>query len=384
MLLSLGLIIIIGMTMGYIARRLTLPPLIGYLFTGVVLGPSVSGILDQSLLDISPDIRVIILVIILTRAGLSLDLGDLRQVGRPAMLLSFVPALFEIGATAIFAPKILGISRIDALVLGGVLGAVSPAVIVPRMVSLIDKEIGTKKSIPQMILAAASIDDIIVIVIFTSLLDFALGGSFNAMTLIGVPVSIILGGLIGFLLARILYSIISNIDRASGVGLILAIGMVLLYVEDYFPISGLIGIMAFGVTIFARDERVAGQLSSSYNSLWKIGEILLFALVGAEVSIDYALSFGWMPVVLLVLVVAIRVFGVFLCLLGTDLNPRERLFAMISYTPKATVQAAIGGIPLAMGLDSGMMILTVAVLSILITAPIGAWAMDISYKKLLS
>ena len=390
MLTSLALIFLVGMLLGSIFTRLKLPSLLGMLITGVVLGPYALNVIDGSILNISADLRQLALVIILTRAGLSLDIAELKKVGRPAVLMCFVPACFEIAAMAFLAPKLLGISTLDAAIMGCVVAAVSPAVIVPRMIHLMDAGYGTDKSIPQLIMAGASVDDVFVIVLFTSFTSLATGGTMSPLRFVEIPISILLGIVIGAVLgwALSLFFKKVHIRDSAKVIILLSISFLLIALEKALehriPFSGLLAVMTVGIATLRFYPVLAGRISSKFSKLWVAAEILLFVLVGATVDIRFAIAAGGKAVLLLIAVLLFRMAGVFVCLLHTKLNYKERLLCMIAYIPKATVQAAIGGIPLAMGLSCGNIVLTVAVLSILITAPLGAFGVDLTYKKLLS
>ncbi|MCY3047018.1 cation:proton antiporter [Aerococcus urinae] len=388
LLLSFAYIFIFGLLVYCICRAFKIPSLVGFLFLGIVLGPYAFNLLDPTILDLSADLRQVALIIILTRAGLSLDVRGLIKVGRPALLMCFLPATFEIIATSLLAPRILGISQADAMVLGTVLGAVSPAVVVPKMLNLIEKGYGTEKQIPQIILAGSSADDIYVLVLFSSFLSVAQGGSFQVTQLLTIPLSIILGLLIGGLLGAGLNSLFDRfaLSTAKQLILLLSLSFVLVSVEKILPaipFSGILAVMAMGLVINRLDSEKAVDLGQYYNKLWIPGEILLFVLVGASVNISYAFQAGWQPVLLIALVLIFRSMGVLLSLAKTHLSLKERLFSVIAYLPKATVQAAIGGVPLAMGLGTGEIILTVSVVAILITAPLGAFGIDLTYQRLL-
>lgn len=389
MLESLGIILITGIVLGSLSKKLTLPPLVGMLVGGIIIGPYVLNLIDSSILDISADIRKVALIIILTRAGLSLDLSDLKKVGRPTFLMCFVPACFEMIGMMLLAPKLLGLSVLEAAILGSVVAAVSPAVVVPSMIKLIDEGYGTKKGIPQLILAGASVDDVFVIVMFTTFTSLAIGNDISYVSFINIPVSIILGILIGFIVGRILTFIFKkfNVDTITSVLIMLSISFILIWCEELMPsnfnFSSLISIMIMGISIRQCELDLSNKLSIPFNKLWIGGQIMLFILVGASVDIRYALDAGFVSVILIVGVLLFRIVGVLVCLIKTHLNRNERLFCCVSYMPKATVQAAIGGLPLAMGLACGNIVLTVAVVSILLTAPIGALVIDKSYKKLL-
>lgn len=390
MLTSLALIFLTGLILGSLFERLKLPKLLGMIFTGILLGPYVLNLLDDSILSISPDLRQLALVIILTRAGLALDIEDLKKVGRPAILMCFIPALLEIIGIVLVAPPLLNISLLDAAIMGAVVAAVSPAIIVPRMLKLMEEGYGAQNSIPQLIMAGASVDDIFVIVLFTSFTSIASGEQFTPTTLFQIPVSIILGillGVIAGLLLAILFKRLHMRDSTKTI-ILLSISFLLIALEkaleSIVPISGLLAIMGMGATLLQSSSQVAKRLSSKFSKLWVASEILLFVLVGATVDIQYALSAGLLAILVILVGLIFRMLGVYLCLLKTALSKKERLFCMIAYCPKATVQAAIGSIPLTMGLDCGQIVLTVAVLAILITAPLGAVGIDTSYTKLLT
>ena len=395
MILSLGLILLVGMGLASIFKKIGLPAIIGMLLTGIILGPELLNLIDKNTLAISSDLRTIALIVILLKAGLSLDISDLKRVGKSAVLLSFLPASFEILAYAIFVPLVLGLNLIDGLLMGAVMGAVSPAIVVPRMVKLIDEGYGKEKSIPQMILAGASCDDVFVLVLFSLFLSMAKGGSFSATSLIKVPISIILGIGVGILIGFLLYYFFemkfkkgSYIRNSSKVIIILGISFLLVSMEgllkNLVPISGLLAViaMASSYKIKAKDKLVS-RLSDKFAKLWIFAEVLLFVLVGAEVDIKYMTEVGLYGIILIFLGLMIRAVGVFIAVGFSDLNKKEKLFTIFSYMPKATVQAAIGSVALANGLSSGLAILSVAVLGILITAPLGAILIDKTYKKLL-
>lgn len=389
MLLSLGLIFLVGMSISWICKKIKLPGLIGMLATGIVLGPYVLNLLDPSILNISAELRKIALVIILTRAGLGLDVAGLKKIGRPAILMCFVPASFELAGMILLAPKLLGVTCMEAAIMGAVLAAVSPAVVVPRMVKLTEEGYGMDKAIPQLILAGASVDDVYVIVLFTTFVGLASGDSVSVIRFVNIPVSIVLGIGVGVGVGLLLNLFFTKCHMRDTVKVVvfLSISLLLVVAEDAIPIeitfASLISIMCMGIGIKQKNESLAKRLSAKYNKLWVGAEILLFVLVGATVDISYVKQAGWGAVLLIFAALVFRMLGVFVSLLGTKLNVKEKLFTMMAYTPKATVQAAIGGVPLAMGLDCGNIVLTVAVLAIIITAPLGAFAIDISYRKLL-
>ena len=389
MLLSISLILLVGMSVGWICKKMRLPSLLGMLVTGIVLGPYMLDLLDGSILGISAELRKIALIIILTRAGLGLDLSGLKKIGRPAVFMCFVPASLELLGILLIAPKLLGISMLEAAILGAVLAAVSPAVVVPRMVKLMEEGYGVREGIPQLILAGASVDDVYVIVLFSTFLGMIQGESASVIHFINIPISIVLGVGIGFLIGVILayYFKKVHIRDTSKVLIILSISLLLVVLEDHLTIpitfSALIAIMFIGIGLQKKREAVARRLSVKYGKLWVAAEVFLFVLVGATVNIGYLSKVGVKALIVIAVALIFRMFGVFLCLLGTSLDKKERLFAMMAYTPKATVQAAIGGIPLSLGLACGEIVLTVAVLAIVLTAPAGAFAMDLSYKKFL-
>ena len=389
MLISIAIILLLGILNQMICKKLTIPSLIGLIFIGILIGPFVFDQLDPTLLAISADIRQVVLIIILTRAGLSLNLKDLRKVGRPAILLSFVPATFEVAATILIAPPLLGLSLIESALLGSVLGAVSPAVVVPRMITLIQNKWGTKKGIPQLILAGSSVDDVYALVLFSAFLSLALSGEFSAFSLLEVPFSIFSGVFVGFLMGHLLSFLFEkvNFKAITQVLILLSTSFLLVSMEaqfSSFSFSGILAVMSTSMIIYRQIPKQADKIAHIYNQLWIPGEIFLFVLVGASVNIRFAFTAGFTPILVLLIALFVRTIGTWLSVSGTHLNTNEKLFSAIAYLPKATVQAAIGGVPLALGLPSGELILTVSVLAILITAPIGAFGIDIFYKKLLT
>lgn len=390
MLLSIALILILGMFMGWLCQKIKLPSLLGMLITGIVLGPYGLNLLDGSILGISADLRKIALIIILTRAGLGLDISGLKKIGRPAVLMCFVPASFELIGMILLAPKLMGLTTLEAAIMGAVLAAVSPAVVVPRMVKLMDEGYGVKEGIPQLILAGASVDDVYVIVLFSTFVGMMQGEGASVLKFVNIPISIFLGIAIGLVLGVLLahYFKKVHIRDTSKLLIILSISFLLVVLEDKLTtaitFSSLIAIMFIGVGLQKRREVVAKRLSVKYGKLWVAAEVFLFVLVGATVNISYLGKVGAKALLVIVGALVFRMLGVFVCLLGTSLKRKEQLFAMLAYTPKATVQAAIGGIPLALGFACGDTVLTVAVLAIVITAPLGAFAIDLSYKKWLS
>lgn len=389
MLTSIATILLLGLLVGWLFSKIKLPSLLGMVIVGIILSPHALNLIDESILMISGDLRRIALVIILTRAGLSLDISDLKKVGRPAVLMCFVPASIEILGTVLLAPMLLGVTILEAAVIGSVIAAVSPAVVVPRMIRLIEEGYGKNKSIPQLILAGASVDDVFVIVVFTAFTSLASTGELSLVSFINIPVSILLGIIFGVCVGTILAKFFKKYHLRDSVKImiILSISFLLLEaearLEGYVPVSGLLAIMSMGIRIKQTYGVLATRLSVKYNKLWLGAEVFLFVLVGATVDLKYVMSAGIASVLLIIGALLFRMAGVAISLLKTDLSNKERFFCMVAYTPKATVQAAIGAIPLSMGLQCGNMVLTVAVLSILITAPFGAVCVDQLYKKLL-
>ena len=390
MLTSIAIILLFGLLVGWIFSKMKLPSLLGMIIVGIVLSPHCLNLVDDSILTISGDLRQIALVIILTRAGLSLNFSDLKKVGRPAILMCFVPACIEMVGTIIFAPLLLDVSILDAAIIGSVMAAVSPAVVVPRMIKLIEDGYGTDKSIPQLILAGASVDDVFVIVVFTALTTLASTGEISAINFIQIPTSILLGVLLGGVVGTILVWFFKrfHIRDSVKVLIILSVSFLLLELqnrlEGIVPVSGLLAIMSVGIIINQKYDVLAKRLSVKYNKLWLGAEIFLFVLVGIAVDLKYALAAGIVVILLVILALVFRMMGVAISLVKTKLNKKERLFCAVAYTPKATVQAALGTVPLVMGLSCGEIVLTVTVISILITAPFGAICIDNLYKKLLS
>lgn len=392
MLTSLSLIFLVGLVMGAICQKLKLPRIIGMLVTGIVLGPYILDFLDPSILSISADLRKMALIIILIKAGLSLDLKDLKKAGRSAILMSFVPASCEIIGYILLAPVILGINHAEAAVMGAVLAAVSPAVVVPRMVMLIEKHYGTDKAIPQMILSGASCDDIFVIVLFTTFLNVAQGGRANVMDFVNIPVSIILGIILGIVTGLWLYLFFETsyarkhtVRNSMKVIIVLGFSFLLIAIEGKVSVSGLLAVVAMACTLkFKCVPAVSARLSEKFGKLWLAAEVILFVLVGAAVDIRYTLKAGLPALLMILTALVFRAAGVLLCTVKTNLTWKERLFCVIAYLPKATVQAAIGSVPLAAGLACGQIVLSVAVLAIIVTAPLGALGIDCSYKRLLT
>lgn len=389
MLFSISLILLVGMAMGWAFNKFKLPSLIGMLLTGIILGPFVLNLIDESILTISSELRKIALIIILTRAGLGLDFTGLKKIGRPALLMCFLPATFELIGIIIVAPKLMGLSFLEACVLGAVLAAVSPAVVVPRMVKLMDEGYGVKQGIPQLILAGASVDDVYVIVLFSTFVSMMQGENASVVSFVNIPVSIVLGILIGFVIGCLLALFFKkvHIRDTSKVIIILSISLLLTVAEDNLKtaitFSALISIMFIGVGMKKQHEALAKRISAKYAKIWVGAEVFLFVLVGATVDISYLGKVGLNAIIVILSALLFRMAGVFVCLIKSKVGLKERIFAMLAYTPKATVQAAIGGIPLSLGLACGDTVLTVAVLAIVLTAPLGAFAIDLSYNKLL-
>ena len=389
MLFSIAMILIVGMLLGWICQKVKLPSLLGMLVTGMLLGPYVLNLLDKNILQISPDLRKIALIIILTRAGLGLDLSGLKKIGRPAVMMCFVPASFELIGIILLAPKIMGLTVLEAAILGAVLAAVSPAVVVPRMVKLMEEGYGVKKGIPQLILAGASVDDVYVIVLFSTFTGMMQGQGASLIRFVNIPVSIFLGIMVGLLLGTgmAFYFEKVHIRDTIKVLLLLSVSFLLVTAEDHLTtqitFSALIAIMFIGIGLKQKREVVAQRLSTKYSKLWVAAEVFLFVLVGATVNVHYLRHVGVRALLVIIGALLFRMTGVFACLLKTKLNAKERAFTRMAYTPKATVQAAIGGIPLALGFACGDTVLTVAVLAIVLTAPLGAFMIDWSYKKML-
>ncbi|MDE5753091.1 MAG: cation:proton antiporter [Oscillospiraceae bacterium] len=386
MLFSISIIFLLGLAAGWICQKIRFPALFGMLLAGILIGSYGLDLIDDSILGISAEIRKIALIIILLRAGITLNPEDLKKIGRPAVLLCFLPACFEILGMLLVAPLLLDISALDSAIMGAVISAVSPAIIVPRMIHLIHEKYGTKKGIPQLILAGASVDDVFVIVMFDVFTGIAQGSQVSAITFINIPMSILFGIAVGFMAGKLLHRFFQCINSKGiiKIMILLSVSFIFTAIEDkgVIPFSALIAVMVMGIS--GKENNASQQISAGLNQLWSVAEIFLFVLVGASVNIHCASEYGFRAVLLIFAVLVFRMAGVLLCLVRTNLSRKERLFCMIAYLPKATVQAAIGGIPLAMGLDCGNMVLTVSVLAILITAPLGAFGIDLSYRKILS
>lgn len=389
MLLSLALILIIGFSLGGIFNHFRLPSLLGMILTGILIGPYAFDLISEEILNISGDLREIALIVILMRAGLTIDLKDLKKVGRPAILMSLLPATCEIIGFAIFAPLFFQISTLDAIIMGTVIAAVSPAVIVPRMIHLIESGIGKKKSIPQLIMAGASVDDIYVIILFTAFINVSSGGDFDFRTLVNVPVAITTGILVGALigLGVVWFFKAKHIRDTIKVLILLSVSFILVtletWLDPYMAFSGLIAVMTLGATLAKTYPVLTKRLTGKFSKIWVGAELLLFVLVGATVQISYIPDIGFSALILIFIALGLRVIGVAISLIGSNLNYKEKAFCAVSYLPKATVQAAIGAVPLSFGLKSGHLILTVAVLSILVTAPLGAILIDRLYSRCL-
>ncbi len=396
MLTSLAFIFIIGMGIAGIFEKLKLPRIIGMLLAGIILGPHTLNLLDGSIMEISSDLREMALVIILLRAGISLNIKDLLKVGRPAILMSCIPALFEIFSFSIFGPYFLNITKLEGAIIGSILGAVSPAIVVPKMVYLMDKKYGTKKSIPQLILAGSSLDDVFVIVLFSTFVNLERGGSGNIMSFVNIPVSILTGISLGILFGSLFASFLEMkyhrdeyIRNSKKIILLLGLSFLLIALEqwlkNFIPVSGLIAVMTMASFLKIKTTTfVSERIAEKLGKIWIASEIVLFVLVGAAVNISYTLKAGYGALLMIFISLFFRSIGVFICMLGTNLNFKEILFCIISYIPKATVQAVIGSIPLSLGLNCGEIALSVAVMSIIITAPLGAILIELSYKKLLT
>ncbi|MCR5294685.1 MAG: cation:proton antiporter [Lachnospiraceae bacterium] len=388
MLISISIILFSGLLSGWLCKKIRFPALFGMIIAGIIAGPHVLNLLDGSILNISAELRRIALIIILIRAGLKLDVSDLKKVGRPALLMCFLPACFEIAGMLLLAPRLLGLSLLDSAILGSVIGAVSPAVVVPRMIRLIDEKRGTARGIPQMILAGASVDDVFVIVMFTTFTGLARGEAVSWVSFANIPLSILIGIAAGIGAGLLLGAFFEKgrLTVTLCTVLVFAVSFFLNWLEDaaFIPFAGLIAIMALGTELKRTRPDTAALLSGVFDKLWVPAEIFLFVLVGASVAIESAKSAGLTAVVLILGVLLFRMLGVFCCTLAAGLSFKEKLFCMLAYTPKATVQAAIGGLPLSMGLACGQIVLTVSVIAILLTAPLGAFAIDLTYQKFLS
>lgn len=389
MLLSIALIILISLSLAKIFKLLKLPPILGMLLAGMLLGPYVLNLIDIEIINISSSLREIALIVILIRAGLSLDLDDLKIVGRPAIFLAFIPATLEIIAITFIAPLIFDINFQTALIMGTVVAAVSPAIVVPRMISFMKNEVGTEKKIPQMILAGASIDDVYVIILFYAFLQIAQGSNLSATTLLKIPISIVLGITLGFITGYLICYLFKKIRMRDTIKVLIIFAIAFLFMtleivlSQTIAISGLLAVMSLGLTMKSFYPKLANRIVGKFEKIWVVSEIMLFVLVGALVNISVLINVGLLAIILIVLALIFRMIGVYLSLIKTNLNRKEKLFTSIAYIPKATVQAAIGAIPLSLGIAYGELILMVSVLAIIITAPLGAILMDKTYKNLI-
>ena len=389
MLLSVALIVLLSLIFAYLFNLLKLPRMIGMLLAGILLGPYVLDLIDPSILNISAELRQISLIVILIRAGLSLDLNDLKKIGRPALLLSFIPALFEFIVIMVVAPLFFDITLIESAIIGAIVAAVSPAIIVPRMIKLMERGYGKKKPIPQLILAGASIDDVFVIILFTSLVQSYQTNTFSIQSILLIPVSLVLGIVLGVAIGVILVKLFKKYHMRDTIKVLIIFSMGFLMIalenslKDVIMISGLVSVMVLGGTILNQYQILAHRLVNKFEKIWVVAEIMLFVLVGAVLDISVIPGIGIFAIILVFIGLLGRMLGVMISLIKTKLNQKEKLFVGISYIPKATVQAAIGAIPLSLGFMSGQLMLSIAVLSIIITAPIGAFLMDLSYSKLL-
>ena len=389
MILSLGLILILGFIIGWLLSKIKIPGLVGMIIVGLLIGPYCLGLIDEKILSISTELRQVALVIILTRSGLNLDIDSLRKIGRPAILMSFIPATLEIIGTTLISQLLLEITIFESILLGTVLAAVSPAVVSPRMIKLIEERFGENHQVPKLILAGSSVDDIYVIVLFYTFLGLVGNNTFDFVSITMIPVTIILGVLLGIIVGLILSYILKKTNFKTAINILIIISSSFLMIglenmlKDYISISSLLGIMVTGIVLLFRNKEKAKQLSDGYNNLWIFFEIILFVLVGATVDFSYAINNGLIAILILIIGLLFRTLGVLLCLIKTKLTFKERLFTILAYIPKATVQASIGGIALSLGLSCGSIIFTVSVISILITAPIGAILIDNLSSKLL-
>jgi NhaP-type Na+/H+ or K+/H+ antiporter len=389
MIFSIGLILILGFIIGWLLSKIKIPGLVGMIIVGLLIGPYCLGLIDEKILSISTELRQVALVIILTRSGLNLDIDSLKKIGRPAILMSFIPATLEIIGITLISQLLLEITIFESILLGTVLAAVSPAVVSPRMIKLIEERFGENHQVPKLILAGSSVDDIYVIVLFYTFLGLVGNNTFDFVSITMIPVTIILGVLLGIIVGFILSYILKKTNFKTTINILIIISSSFLMIglenmlKDYISISSLLGIMVIGIILLFRNKEQAKQLSDGYNNLWIFFEIILFVLVGATVDFSYAINNGLIAILILMIGLLFRTLGVLLCLIKTKLTFKERLFTILAYIPKATVQASIGGIALSLGLSCGSIILTVSVISILITAPIGAILIDNLSSKLL-
>ncbi len=389
MLLSMALIILVGFVLGGLLHRIGIPSLIGMMAAGVLLGPTLLNMISPNLLLIGPELRQMALIVILLRAGLALDLKDLQAIGRPAVLLSFVPATFELLAVMGLSHLLLGLSLLDGAILGAILAAVSPAVVVPRMLNLMERQWGQTHKVPQLVMAGASADDLFVIMVFSILLAVATGSGWSMAIVLKLPVSIVAGIGLGYGVGWTLVAVFRRWHMRDTVKVLVLLSASFMMVAleplvPFFPYSGLLGVMSLGVAILHRYPVLAKRITGKFSKIWVASELMLFALVGAAVDFSVLGQTGILAVMVVVGALMIRMMGVGVSLLKTPLTPKERGFVALAYLPKATVQAAIGSIPLAMGLASGGLMLSIAVLAIVISAPIGALAIDHTAQRLLS
>jgi NhaP-type Na+/H+ or K+/H+ antiporter len=381
--------LLVGLSVSYIFKLLKIPSILGYMITGIILGPYVLNLIAPEILNISADLRTIALVVILLRAGLSLNIKDLKQIGITGVLMAFIPASFEIVGVVIFAPILLGLSLIDSLILGTILGAVSPAIIVPKMLKLMESKEGTKKSIPQLILAGASMDDIYCLVLFASAISLAQNHTLNFATFVHLPESIIFGIGLGIGLGFIFNYLFRKIHMRDTLKVIIVLTTAILltvfedYIKKYVGFSSLLAVIALGITLLTLYPKLASRMVRKYEKIWLVAEILLFVLVGAAVNILTIKEVGLNAIILILIILLFRTLGVIFATLPSKLKFKEKVFVVFAYLPKATVQASIGAIPLEMGFASGGVMLSVSVLAILITATLGSFLIDITHKTLL-
>lgn len=388
-ILDLAIILILGFISGFIMEKIKLPKIIGMIIIGILIGPSFLNIISSEMISQSANLRMIALVIILTRSGLSIDYKKLKKAGLSAFLMCFIPAVFEIIGVLVLGPLLLKISIIESLLLGSVLAAVSPAIVVPRMIKIKQEGYGIKKGISDIILTGASLDDIFVIVLFYAFLSLHHSNQIDLNTFIKIPVQIILGVFIGLISGYLISVIFKKVktNLTSKIIIVFSISLLLVGLEEllkyYFPFSGLVSVIALGMMILIKDNDTACEIENGYKKIWQVFEIILFVLVGISLNFNEALSYGFMPILVIIGALIFRMIGAYVSLIFSDLSKNEKVFVMISYIAKATVQASIGPIALANNLPVGNLVLTVAVLSILISAPIGALLIDKSYQKLL-
>ncbi|WP_409200557.1 cation:proton antiporter [Methanobrevibacter sp. DSM 116169] len=388
--INLGIIILLGIICTKLLSKFRLPGFLGLIILGMLLGPFGVNVLHGSFLNLSNELCTIAIVIILIRAGLSINQDSMRKVGRPALTMGFLPSVFEGMSIAFIAPFILGISFIEGGMLGFILGAVAPAILVPSMLNLMDQKLGTKKSIPTILLTGASMDDVVAITIFSSFLGVYFGTNVNVLwTIVGIPVSLLLGLLFGLITSLIVLNLFRKWKFTTTEKLLIVLASALLLngfgkaLEGTIPIAGLLGVMVIGFMILSRTPKTAFKLSDKFKKIWVLAEIIVFVMLGARLNIELATTLILPGIAIVSFGLLFRSIGVYLSLIGTDLNLKEKLFAMVAYFPKATVQATIGGIPLAAGVASGEIIIAVAAIAILFTAPIGSIGIKLLSSKLL-